>query len=352
MAVKITQKLKNIREELTALSFADAKKKKIYLNNLIDNGKFDNGTTGWAVIDGSPVISVDSGRLKMVTNSTDGWQAVYQTIDTVVGRTYKITATVENPSGNTGDAHFRGSSGAVAIHHTGLFHRAIPSGQTQTFTRTFTAENVRTNVHLMTQINNTVYLDNVSIQEIGDNMIVNGGFNYDGGWNKGAGWTISGGTASCDGSQTSNSSFTQSQSDLKGQLITGKQYTLTFTLSGHSGGGVNPHIRNLGYGAYITGNGTYTISLTGGTGNDGLNFYVQSDFVGSIDNVILSEGSHPVIQSLPKALDISRVFINGELAREGENYDYQIKTDGINQWLKPTVEPTATTETAVIGVYK
>ena len=66
----------------------------------------------------------------------------------------------------------------------------------------------------------------------------------------------------------------------------------------------------------------------------------------------LPKASHQVIQSIPHGYDVKDVYIDGELAREGEAYDYQVKTDGINQWLKPTVEPTATTETVVIGVRK
>lgn len=349
MAVKITLKSKNIREELTALSFAGVEKKKVYLNNLVNNGDFSNGTVGWTAVNSS--ISVVNGKLR-ITNSTAGtYGDASQLVPVVANKTYKIN--IETTDG-TGDLYWIVSGQGVS---SGYLNGSFTSSYT--FTPT-SSGNVQINArvtelgtaNLPVDSGDYADIDNVSVVEIGDNMVVNGDFDYDGVWDKETGWTISGGTASCDGSQTNNVGFKQSRSDLKGELITGKQYTLTFTLSGHSGGGVQPHIRNLGYGTYITGDGTYTISLTGGTGNDGLNFYVQSDFVGSIDNVILTEGSHHVIQRLPKDLDVFRVFINGELAREGENYDYQIKTDGINQWLKPTVEPTATTETAVIGVYK
>ena len=140
----------------------------VYGPELVTNGDFSAGTTGWEAIDGNPNVSIDSnGRLKMVTNATDGWQAVYNYFGTEVGKTYAVTATVESASGNNGEAHFRGSAGnTVSIHNTNIFHRAIPSGTSQTFTLYFTATNVRTNVHLMTQINNTVYLDNVSVKEV------------------------------------------------------------------------------------------------------------------------------------------------------------------------------------------
>ena len=71
-----------------------------------------------------------------------------------------------------------------------------------------------------------------------------------------------------------------------------------------------------------------------------------------MDKITVTEGNHNIIQSIPHGYDVKDVYIDGDLAREGEAYDYEVKTDGINQWLKPTVEPTATTETVVIGVRK
>jgi hypothetical protein len=351
MTAKIRQKSQNVREELTALSFAGAEKKKIYLNNnLIDNGKFDNGTTGWYVSASGMATSVVNGEVNL-TNTAGSGKGTSQGFKTEIGKTYKISATARVVSGN---GAFLVATVANVQFSGNLGTDVTTSSSNTELSVTFTAVGEESYVYLRSDQSGVVIFDNVLAQELDDNMIVNGGFNYDGGWHKGAGWTISGGTASCDGSQTSNSSFTQRQSDLKGEIFEGKLYFCTFTISGYSGGGgVNPHLANKGYGNIYSGNGTYSIPMIAGGGtSDGLNFYVESNFVGSIDNVILSEGSHHVTQSLPKTLDVSRVFINGELAREGENYDYQIKTDGINQWLKPTVEPTATTETAVIGVYK
>ena len=345
MTAKIRQKSQNIREELTALSFVGAENKKVYLNNLVDNGDFSNGTTGWNSSYSN--LTSTNGTLLVTNTANNGW--AYQTINTEAGKTYRISVNVVTENAN--NLWFVVSSDTHPDTNQLLNKVVSTTGvQTETFVATGSESTVILRVNGASGAN--IEFDNVSVQEVGENMTVNGTFDYDSAWNKGTGWTISGGTASCDGSQTSNVSFKQDQETLRGKIDAGKQYTLTFTLSGHSGGGVNPHIRNLGHGVYITGNGTYTIVLTAGTGNDGLNFYAQDNFVGSIDNVILTEGSHHAIQSLPKTLDISRVFINGLLAREGENYDYEIKTDGINQWLKPTVEPTSTTETAVIGVYK
>lgn len=197
---------------------------------------------------------------------------------------------------------------------------------------------------------NTAIIDNISVQEVGENLVTNGTFDYDGGWTKGTGWTISGGTASCDGSQTGTTNL----DDVRTAPLNASVVTIQFTLSGNTAGSIQPRITGgtTVSGSYVSGNGVKIVTLADTGNNLRIRFTASSDFIGSIDNVILTEGTHQVIQSIPHGYDVKDVYIDGELAREGEAYDYQVKTDGINQWLKPTVEPTATTETVVIGVRK
>lgn len=167
-----------------------------------------------------------------------------------------------------------------------------------------------------------------------DNIVVNGTFDTDASWGKGDGWSISGGTASCDGTQTANSSFKQQNTTLVEPIVAGAQYQLTFTISNHSGGGVNPHLRNQGTGTYITGDGTYQLLLSAGSGNDGLNFYVQSSFVGSIDDVTLVkvEGSHATQSDSTKRPVFARHPERGRvnLLKYTEEFDNGYWTKGTN----------------------
>ena len=177
-----------------------------------------------------------------------------------------------------------------------------------------------------------------------DNLALNPGFVNDSIWNLSTGWVISGGTANATSASSSNCA---QPFDYK----IGQAYTLTFTLSNRSAGKVQPR---LGGSATVQGtsrnsNGTYSNTLTAISGNSNFAFRGQDSFTGSIDNVIFSEGNHHQRHPIPAGLKVSRVFIDGKLAREGIAYDYVIKTDGINTWLKTTVEPTASTEIAVIG---
>jgi len=341
MTVKISKPAINLREELASLRNQGGlpKEDKLYLDDLVTNGDFSNGTTGWT-LDG---FTVSNGKLVKVAGTGNAKEAA-TSCNLIAGKTYVATFDYVDTGTN-----LQFSIGTATSLRTQSFTITEGTGAKSII---FTPDTNMSYVGIIGHDSYVGEVDNISVQEVGENLVTNGTFDSDSLWNKGTGWTISGGTASCDGSQTSNISFNQDLANMKRELVIGKQYTLTFTLSGHSGGGVNPHLRNQGYGSYITGDGTYTIVLTAGSGNDGLNFYVQSNFVGAIDNVIITEGSHQVIQSIPYGYDVKDVYIDGELAREGEAYDYQVKTDGINQWLKPTVEPTATTETVVIGVRK
>ena len=71
----------------------------------------------------------------------------------------------------------------------------------------------------------------------------------------------------------------------------------------------------------------------------GLTYYV--------DNISIYEtdGTN-AIHSTPHGYSIKDVYIDGVLAREGSAYDYTVH-DG---YIKPTIAPTATTETCLIGV--
>jgi len=63
---------------------------------LVTNGYFNNGTTGWSVTGGA--IAVTSGQLQL-TNSNTTLGKVDQTITTVVGQTYQVSALVTPDGG-------------------------------------------------------------------------------------------------------------------------------------------------------------------------------------------------------------------------------------------------------------
>ena len=122
-------------------------------------------------------------------------------------------------------------------------------------------------------------------------LITNGGFDVDSGWTKGTGWTISGGTASCDGSQSANTTLVQQQGVLSVTLDiqVGNAYELIFTLTRSAGGITNTEVGGTTEGTTISSSGTHSKIITASSTNDRITFTATPDFVGSIDNVSVTE---------------------------------------------------------------
>jgi len=114
-------------------------------------------------------------------------------------------------------------------------------------------------------------------------LVTNGGFDVDSGWTKGTGWTISGGTASCDGSQSSQSNLVQSS-----VVPINTTYEVKFTAT-ISAGGVTLAIGGSNGQTITTSSGTYTFISQATAGDAHLYFSANSTFVGSIDNVSVTE---------------------------------------------------------------
>ena len=72
----------------------------------------------------------------------------------------------------------------------------------------------------------------------------------------------------------------------------------------------------------------------------------------TIDNISIYEvdANDDVIHTMPKGWKPKDVFEDGLLQREGAAHDYEMVYDGFDYIIKPTVAPSATTQTCVIGV--
>jgi hypothetical protein len=96
-------------------------------------------------------------------------------------------------------------------------------------------------------------------------------------------------------------------------------------------------------GTFVAGTNSLTITLQNNAGGNG-NY---SEF----DNVSLFEtDGTDVIHTMPKGWKPKDFFEDGLLQREGAANDYEVVFDGFDYVIKPTVAPSATTQTCVIGV--
>lgn len=343
MTVKINKPALNLREELASLRNQGGlpKEDKLYVGDFIQNGDFSNGLSGWT----SQVAGFTVTGGEAVGTSANGlYPQIEQTFKADIGKTYKVVVgkaqlnsgfwlRVRASHGGTTDTLMQNNNSGSDVNMTGDAGLAY-----------FTARSSEVTISLEVRDGAVGTFDNISVQEVGENLVTNGTFDTDSGYiYSGSGWAISGGVATHSGG---SGAYIEQHNILK----VGKTYTVTFDVTAVSGGGyVQLYGVHFYSGGHFNSVGTHSLTFTSSA-----NYFRFRSVSGSIsiDNVILTEGNHQVIQSIPYGYDVKDVYIDGELAREGEGYDYEVKTDGINQWLKPTIEPTATTETAVIGVRK
>ena len=117
---------------------------------------------------------------------------------------------------------------------------------------------------------------------LGNELVVNGGFNTDSDWTLGTGWTISNGKANCDGISGASPIYQNI-----GSATIGKTYKIQLDVSNYTSGTLV-----AAYGGTsavgITSNGSY-IFYVKATSTDANTSYLSYNFTGSIDNVSLKE---------------------------------------------------------------
>ena len=192
-----------------------------------------------------------------------------------------------------------------------------------------------------------------------DGLVTNGTFDADTDWTKETGWTISGGKLNiADEASTSEVYNTGGQT-----FDPTKNYSVTFTISSSTAnfgvrialitsGGITRYVP----GTYYTADGTYSVLIPAGSFSYA-DAYMGFSRIGthtgtlSIDDVAVFEtDGTDVIHPMPKGWKPKDVYEDGLLQREGSAHDYEVVYDGFDYYVKPTVAPSATTQTCVIGV--
>jgi len=315
MTVKITKPALNLREELASLRNQGSayEESKFYLDGLVTNGDFSNGTTGWA----SPTaaLSVVSNALRVTLSSSGNY--AYTSITTVVGQEYVITT----ESMGTGTATSYRTLVGTSFGSGNLYTQATtPLGGDASFTITATA----TTTYISLQIFGTGYADfgNVSVYEVAPNLVTNGTFDSDtSGWTtagSGVGtWSVSSGRASQSGQTGFSSYLNQAIS-----CVVGETYTLSFEVYSQGNGNANIGIGTTGTGVSVNvwqdGDGTGIFSGTF-TATQTTHYVVIQEGTASVphvlDNIIVTQGNHHAIHSTPYGYEVKDVYIDGDLAR-------------------------------------
>ena len=273
-------------------------------SELVTNGSFDTDSdwskgTGWSIANGN--ASYDG--------SGTGYQYILQSISTTSGSIYKINFDVLSSTGtnlnivdfgavrlnlthlNQGNYTFYAEADStsenLAIYANGTDTFSIDNVSVKKITEAdfdFTRGSSATRVNEKGLVQDVQLLSgelvqNGDFEQIGSELVTNGGFDSDTDWTKGATWSIANGKASSDG--LSNNSLSQTTPILE----VGKTYKLKIDIT-HTSGTL------LLLGAYyetqisFTESGSYDIFIVPKVTT--FSVYASS-FVGSIDNVSVKE---------------------------------------------------------------
>lgn len=133
-----------------------------YGAELISNGDFSQGSTGWSGTDVSPyiVLSLVAGKLLVTSQGVGG---AYQLIPTTVGKSYQITGFVRD--GTAPDARIRAAAnvfnGTLLAETT-----AMTGGVSGAVSTIFTATTATTAIYLRNGGAGDASFDNISVREI------------------------------------------------------------------------------------------------------------------------------------------------------------------------------------------
>ena len=177
-----------------------------------------------------------------------------------------------------------------------------------------------------------------------DSLVTNGTFDADTNWIKGTDWSISGGVA--NHTTTSSAAIYQTQS-----VELGKRYQVSVDITFNGAGTAYWRLGNTtNLGTVMSTTQTNTQVLTAAATGAYIGIFTNANI--TIDNISVFEvdANDDVIHTMPKGWKPKDVFEDGLLQREGSAHDYEMVHDGFDYFVKPTVAPSATTQTCVIGV--
>lgn len=265
---------------------------------LISNGSFNNGSTGWTIINGTVTDKYNA--------SMTAYQSGIRITPFSYTGTFKVVFDLVITSGN---CKFDAGSGNDEIYTTSGTKEKIITNPTKfefnafnlgwvgsldnvsvkemidadfDFTRTSSATRINPDYLLETvSINSDELVQNGNFSELGSQLIVNGNFADNSAWSlSGANLSISNGQGISTGSNF-GAQFKQTI------LQTNKIYKLTFDIVNYTSGSIGLTANYYGEAAQYNTEGTHTTYFTSLSQTE-FRLYSQ-DFVGSIDNVSVKQ---------------------------------------------------------------
>ena len=166
MTVRINKPALNLREELTkAQGVVRYEQRQFWMDGgLIENGTFDNNTSGWTALGGN--ISVVSGTLKVEDTSGTFGYAV-QNFSTKVGKKYVVSLDIVDTSNSTANYATLGSTGDIDLYTNSNIGTTPNTNWTFSFVAQTNTSVIRVTGGL--GIGNYTTYDNIAVFEVDEN---------------------------------------------------------------------------------------------------------------------------------------------------------------------------------------
>ena len=266
----------------------------------IDNGNFETGIDGWIAVAGSNVTynSVLKG-IKLKKVGTTACRAQNEHSDTVQGETYKLTYRVLENNNCTAITVWNGTSyeGSTVLN-------VEANGEDFVYYLKFEGGNSPDLYFKNNTDDSDITLSNIKLEKVDPNDR----------WETGTGWSIEEGKAVCDGFQGGNTGLTQSLSSA--DLVSGKTYKLSYTISNYVSGDVNPHLRgNYVEGQRGIGDGDKVVYIeAGSSASYAVSLFASSTFNAEISNVSVKEVPNWVLRNDTTIVDgVANVIAAGNI---------------------------------------
>ena len=152
-----------------SISFKNISVKAVAMPELVTNGNFSNGTTGWSIYqNGSGGTLTASGGVATLTNGGNAvYGTAYTTIPTVVGVVYRVSGTIVSCTGTTFNAFRKSDDSPPGANIANIYSVNGPVSSSTSCLGCFSATSTVTYICLQTNgANNSISFSNISVKPV------------------------------------------------------------------------------------------------------------------------------------------------------------------------------------------
>jgi len=136
---------------------------------LVTNGNFSSGTTGWGAYNADSSIAASSGELTFSKTGLAAAGGAEQTLNLVIGKTYQLTGIIRRVSGNDVSLNIVNNAKTSFVGRGATITSTLPTAVTVIFTATETNNIIYVRAGSTPSVDASGVVDNISVRELPGN---------------------------------------------------------------------------------------------------------------------------------------------------------------------------------------